>query len=84
MSEAHRIIHTHLECLAAHQAGNACQQAPAPDVDLDQRLGQWRDEDWHPVRMVLQQLHLIHRMLPEMHKLVDQLAPEVKKQEVTA
>ncbi|WP_318471334.1 YccS family putative transporter [Photobacterium leiognathi] len=84
VSEAHRIIHTHLECLAAQLAGNACQQAPALDVDLDQRLGQWRDEDCTSVRMVLQQLHLIHRMLPEMHKLADQLAPQVKKQEVTA
>ena len=74
VSQAHRQIHQHLDCLAAQLAGNHCAQAPESDSELDQRLSLWRDEDSTSARMVLQQLHLIQRMLPELHSLANKLA----------
>ncbi|MCQ1060100.1 YccS family putative transporter [Photobacterium sp. DNB23_23_1] len=74
VSLAHRQIHQHLDCLAAQLEGNHCAQAPGSDSELDQRLSLWRDEDSTSARMVLQQLHLIQRMLPELHSLANKLA----------
>ncbi|MDV5169288.1 YccS family putative transporter [Photobacterium rosenbergii] len=74
VSQAHRQIHQHLDCLAAQLAGNHCGQAPESDSELEQRLSLWRDEDSTSARMVLQQLHLIQRMLPELHSLANKLA----------
>ena len=48
------------------------------DPELDQRLSEWREEDESSVRMVLQQLHLIYRMLPELHTLATKFAVKVK------
>ncbi|PSW05775.1 YccS family putative transporter [Photobacterium lipolyticum] len=79
VSKAHRLIHTHLDCLAEQLAGNVCALAPDTDNDLEQRLGQWRDDDCTSVRMVLQQLHLIYRMLPELHSLANKLAARTGK-----
>ena len=80
VAKAHRQIHAHLDCLAEQLDGNQCSQAPSSDTDLEQQLAQWRDEDCKSVRMVLQQLHLIQRMLPELHSLANKLAARTSKQ----
>ncbi|GHA60685.1 membrane protein [Photobacterium aphoticum] len=80
VAQAHRQIHAHLDCLAEQLDGNQCTQAPESDSELEQRLGQWRDEDCTSARMVLQQLHLIQRMLPELHSLANKLAARTGKQ----
>ena len=78
VSEAHRIIHHHLECISAQLNGSLVEISPSLNLNLEQRLGQWRDEDCTSIRMVLQQLHLIHCMLPELHGLGDNLAPKTR------
>ena len=83
VAQAHRQIHAHLDCLSQQLDGNQCALAPDSDTELEQRLAQWRDEDSTSVRMVLQQLHLIQRMLPELHSLANKLAARTSK-EVTA
>ncbi|UXI00263.1 YccS family putative transporter [Photobacterium sp. TY1-4] len=79
VAQAHRQIHGHLDCLAEQLNGNHCVQAPQSDLELEQRLAQWRDEDNTSVTMVLQQLHLIQRMLPELHSLANKLAARTRK-----
>ncbi|WP_036800368.1 YccS family putative transporter [Photobacterium marinum] len=79
VSQAYRQIHAHLECLAEQLDGNQCCNAPDSDLELEQRLAQWQDEDCASVRMVLQQLHLIQRMLPELHSLANKLAARTNK-----
>jgi uncharacterized membrane protein YccC len=54
------------------------------DTEIEQRLAKWRDEDCTSGRMVLQQLHLIHRMLPELHSLANKLAARTNKKVVKA
>ncbi|MBV1843173.1 MULTISPECIES: YccS family putative transporter [Photobacterium] len=84
VAQAHRQIHAHLDCLAAQLDGNVCAQAPDSDSLLEQRLAQWRDEDCTSARMVLQQLHLIQRMLPELHSLANKLAARTNTTQSTA
>ncbi|MGF1835032.1 YccS family putative transporter [Photobacterium sanguinicancri] len=79
VAQAHRYIHSQLDCLSTQLAGNVCAAAPECDNELEQRLAQWRDEDCTSARMVLQQLHLIHRMLPELHSLANKLAARTTK-----
>ncbi|MBW3695693.1 TIGR01666 family membrane protein [Vibrio sp. T187] len=74
--DAHRVIHQHLEALH-HQLDSHCEECDVSDIydpDLDKRLTEWREEDEGSVRMVLQQLHLIYRMLPELHELATKFA----------
>ncbi|MGB2078274.1 MAG: YccS family putative transporter [Vibrio sp.] len=42
--------------------------------DLEQALAQWRDHDNPLARLVLQQLHLIYKMMPEMHELAQKIS----------
>ncbi|WP_394126163.1 YccS family putative transporter [Vibrio hepatarius] len=77
--DAHRVIHQHLDILFA-QLNQHCDTCDTSDIDdpaLEQRLAEWRDEDDSSVRMVLQQLHLIYRMLPELHSLASKFAVRV-------
>ncbi|MEZ9565307.1 YccS family putative transporter [Vibrio artabrorum] len=78
--DAHSVIHEHLDALNeqlfSHQ--EQCDVKNAYDPELDQRLNEWREEDESSVRMVLQQLHLIYRMLPELHTLATKFAVKVK------
>lgn len=78
--DAHRVIHEHLDALNdqlySHQ--EQCEVKNAYDPELDKRLSEWREEDESSVRMVLQQLHLIYRMLPELHTLATKFAVKVK------
>ncbi|MBY6198050.1 YccS family putative transporter [Vibrio hangzhouensis] len=73
--EAHRTINHHIELLEVQFSGQSteCHQATVDQFDIHRRLLEWRDEDDRSARMVLQQLHLIYRMLPELHTLADKL-----------
>lgn len=82
VAQSHRQIHAHLDCLAKQLDGNQCAEAPDTDIEMEQRLAQWRDEDCTSVRMVLQQLHLIQRMLPELHSLANKLAARTRKEAI--
>ncbi|MFZ3442003.1 YccS family putative transporter [Vibrio harveyi] len=77
--DAHRCIHQHLDVLhrQLHQHCEECDLSSIDDTNLEQRLNEWRDEDDHSARMVLQQLHLIYRMLPELHSLASKFAVRV-------
>lgn len=78
--DSHRVIHQHLDALY-RQLFNHCSESDAQNVDdsgLKERLTQWREEDSSSARMVLQQLHLIFRMLPELHSLAAKFAVRVE------
>ncbi|MDF4973408.1 YccS family putative transporter [Vibrio parahaemolyticus] len=77
--DAHRCIHQHLDVLhqQLHQHCEECDLSNIHDAGLEQRLNEWRDEDDSSARMVLQQLHLIYRMLPELHSLASKFAVRV-------
>jgi uncharacterized membrane protein YccC len=77
--DAHRCIHQHLDVLhqQLHQHCETCDLSDIEDAGLEQRLNEWRDEDDSSARMVLQQLHLIYRMLPELHSLASKFAVRV-------
>jgi uncharacterized membrane protein (TIGR01666 family) len=79
VAQSHRLIHAHLDCLAEQLSSNQVVATPVIDTEIEQRLAQWRDEDSTSGRMVLQQLHLIHRMLPELHSLANKLAARTNK-----
>ncbi|WP_319556488.1 YccS family putative transporter [uncultured Vibrio sp.] len=77
--DAHRCIHQHLDVLhhQLHQHSETCDLSDIEDAGLEQRLNEWREEDESSARMVLQQLHLIYRMLPELHSLASKFAVRV-------
>ncbi len=73
--EAHQEIHYNLEMLSHQlvtQENNDAQQQF--DQELTKKLEEWRDGDNESVRLILQQLHLIYRMLPELHSLANKFA----------
>ncbi|USD43946.1 TIGR01666 family membrane protein [Vibrio sp. SCSIO 43135] len=77
--DTHRVIHKHLEVLHTqlHDHCGDCDTSDFSDPALEQRLSEWRDDDDTSARMVLQQLHLIYRMLPELHSLASKFAVRV-------
>ncbi len=78
--DSHRVIHRHLDVLAT-QLNQHRQDCDTSDIDepyLEKRLSEWRDEDDNSARMVLQQLYLIYRMLPELHSLASKFAVRVE------
>ncbi|MCW8334872.1 YccS family putative transporter [Vibrio paucivorans] len=77
--DTHRVIHKHLEVLHTqlHDHCVDCDTSDFSDPALEQRLSEWRDDDDTSARMVLQQLHLIYRMLPELHSLASKFAVRV-------
>ncbi|MEL7292253.1 MAG: YccS family putative transporter [Pseudomonadota bacterium] len=77
--DAHRVIHQHLEVLfqQLNQHSEVCDTSNIDDMALEARLCEWRDDDDSSVRMVLQQLHLVYRMLPELHSLASKFAVRV-------
>ncbi|PJC87365.1 TIGR01666 family membrane protein [Vibrio sp. HA2012] len=80
--DTHRMIHQHLDVLNQQLSG--ASPNCVPDIDektLEKRLSQWRDEDDNSVRMILQQLHLIYRMMPELHALAGKFVPKVNDQQ---
>ncbi|KHD25558.1 membrane protein [Vibrio caribbeanicus] len=77
--DAHRTIHQHLQVLfdQLNEHRETCETASIDDPNLEARLSEWREEDDNSVRMVLQQLYLIYRMLPELHSLAAKFAVRV-------
>lgn len=77
--ETHRVIHQHLDVLhkQLYEHCDECDTSDIDDAGLEKRLAEWREEDESSVRMVLQQLHLIYRMLPELHSLASKFAVRV-------
>lgn len=77
--DAHRTIHQHLLVLfeQLNEHCETCETASIDDPNLEARLSEWREEDDNSVRMVLQQLYLIYRMLPELHSLAAKFAVRV-------
>ncbi len=78
--DSHKVIHQHLDALY-QQLYNHCSEADTQNIDdsgLKERLTEWREEDNSSARMVLQQLHLIYRMLPELHSLAAKFAVRVE------
>ncbi|BDR33901.1 membrane protein [Photobacterium damselae subsp. damselae] len=73
VSQAYRSINEHLESLTLQLEQNKPMAMPETDSALEQSLSQWRDDDCESTKMVLQQLHLIQRMLPELHSLTNKL-----------
>ncbi len=77
--DAHRVIHQHLDLLY-QQLFHHSAESHAQHIDntgLETRLTEWREDDEGSARMVLQQLHLIYRMLPELHSLANKFAVKV-------
>lgn len=79
VSKAHRGIHEELDCLVANLDGTSPSEQPNLEASLGKHLERWREEESSSARMVLQQLHLIYRMLPEMHQLTNELAAKALK-----
>lgn len=80
VAESHRIIHSHLnqiQCQLNNKEFNV-ENNIRNEEGIEKRLSEWRDEDENSVRMVLQQLHLIHQILPEMHSLSEILSTPSK------
>lgn len=77
--DAHRAIHEHLEVLfeQLNEHSDTSKTTEINDPHLEARLSEWREEDDNSVRMVLQQLYLIYRMLPELHSLATKFAVRV-------
>ncbi|SHO55455.1 YccS family putative transporter [Vibrio quintilis] len=73
--DAHRTIHQHLEALADKLLGQSKRHelSPPEEAGLKARLEAWREQDGSSVQLVLQQLYLIHRILPELHHLAGKL-----------
>ncbi|EGU30226.1 YccS family putative transporter [Vibrio scophthalmi] len=77
--QSHRVIHHHLESLYCqlNDQSAECTTSNIDDPALEARLAEWRDEDDSSARMVLQQLYLIYRMLPELHSLASKFSVRV-------
>ncbi|CAM3893472.1 Inner membrane protein YccS [Vibrio aerogenes CECT 7868] len=73
--DAHRTIHQHLDVLSEKLLGHhrSAEISIPEETELKARLEAWREEDGSSVKLVLQQLDLIHRILPELHILTDKL-----------
>lgn len=77
--DAHRVLHQHLDLLHTQLYNHieTCDLSTISNPELEHRLSEWREEDDSAVRLVLQQLHLIHRMMPELHSLASKFAARV-------
>ncbi|MEZ8824775.1 YccS family putative transporter [Vibrio amylolyticus] len=81
--DSHNVIHSHLN-LIHQQLANQTEQsnsALVDELDLGRRLNEWREDEDKSARMVHQQLHLIYRMLPELHSLASKLSVRSKASE---
>lgn len=78
--EAHKGIHDNLEQLEQQLHDQNCEiTLDSFNTELDKRLSEWREGDEEAVRLILQQLHLIYRMLPEMYSLANKFSVRVPK-----
>ncbi|WP_244943712.1 YccS family putative transporter [Vibrio algivorus] len=73
--EAHKGIHESLEQLEQQlYYHNGEITLDSFNSELDKKLSEWREGDEETVRLILQQLHLIYRMLPEMYSLANKFS----------
>jgi uncharacterized membrane protein (TIGR01666 family) len=74
--DSHSVIHQHLERVyqQLQQQAETCDTSDIDSVGLERRLTDWREDDTSSAKLVLQQLHLIYQMLPELHSLATTLA----------
>ncbi|AJQ93641.1 YccS family putative transporter [Gynuella sunshinyii] len=74
--DSHNLIHRHLETLhkQLNNKDHSMDLSTIGQSELEQRLNEWRDEDESSARLVLQQLQLIYRLLPELHTLAEKIA----------
>ncbi|AAW86118.1 YccS family putative transporter [Aliivibrio fischeri] len=86
VAESHRIIHAHLNQIQCQLNNTDCSDKlnTVKEESIEKRLSEWRDEDENSIRMVLQQLHLIHQILPEMHTLSASLSTQIHKMKTSA
>jgi len=69
--DSHKVIHTHLDQIK-NKLTTVNFEQKQEDIDnlqLDTRLTKWQENDDDSGRLILQQLHLIYRMIPELHVL---------------
>lgn len=73
--QAHRTINRHLEVISYQLTLQIDDHAfsTVDQFDIHRRLLEWRDNDSF-TRMVLSQMHLIYRLLPELHSLANYFA----------
>ncbi len=73
--EAHKGIHESLEQLEQQlYYHNGEITLDSFNSELDKKLSEWREGDEETIRLILQQLHLIYRMLPEMYSLANKFS----------
>ncbi|MCK6263878.1 YccS family putative transporter [Vibrio sp. ZSDE26] len=78
--DTYNVVHKHLNMIQ-QQLNNQCDSCDitlVDELDLTRRLNEWREDDENSARMVLQQLHLVYRMIPELHSLASKLAVRTK------
>lgn len=67
---SHQVIHRHLDILCQQLSDSHHDKvSELPHTEIEEKLSEWRDHDNRSVSLILQQLHLIYRMLPEFHQL---------------
>ncbi|MDO6581149.1 YccS family putative transporter [Photobacterium sp. 2_MG-2023] len=79
IAQAHSQIHIQLDTLAQQLADKQCAPPPESDSSLEQALTTWREGDDQSVRLILQQLFLIQRMMPELYSLANKLAARTQQ-----
>ncbi|MDC0609444.1 YccS family putative transporter [Vibrio sp.] len=79
IQDAHKVIHQHLEQIKLQLANSNLSEdkQKIDNLDLEKRLTEWREEDSDSVRLILQQLHLIYRMIPELYSLSSKFTARV-------
>lgn len=80
IQSAHKIIHSQLNIIKAKLTATTIEMDAEPPVDgdLDKRLTEWREDENNSARLILQQLELIYRMLPELHSLSEKFTVKIK------
>ncbi len=74
VNSTHQDIHQSLEYMIKVLSGEPNINPPKPDETWHEQLECWRKTNQPDALMVLQQLHLIQRIMPEMQILTEQIA----------
>ncbi len=72
--DAYQSIHVKLEAIEQVLHNETNTETEFEENQIRQRLSQWREDDGYSAQMILQQLELIHRMLPELKVLAKELS----------
>ncbi|MCE0496019.1 YccS family putative transporter [Vibrio salinus] len=76
---SHKIIHRHLNEIKQRLVSTAdsSKNEIINDDELEKKLTQWREEGSNSAKLILQQLHLIYRMLPELYSLSEKFSARI-------